>query len=52
MNPIFGFLPYYDISSLFNWGSSGMNYQEIAQARRKIHRGKMYKRYRGHLKHR
>jgi hypothetical protein len=28
------------------WGRSGMNYYEIQRARRKAHRGKMYRRYR------
>lgn len=47
MNPIFGFLPYY-FDSLFCFDrGSGMNHHEITRARRKIHRAKMYKQYRG-----
>jgi hypothetical protein len=31
------------------WGCSGMNYYEIQRARRRSHRGKMYRRYRHQL---
>lgn len=48
MNPIFGFygFGFYDFGSLFDRGS-GINIHEITRARRKIHRAKMYKQYRG-----
>ncbi|MBE3145402.1 MAG: hypothetical protein IMZ61_15995 [Planctomycetes bacterium] len=31
------------------WGHAGMNFHEIHRARRKAHRGKMYRRYQGQL---
>jgi len=49
---ISGFLPVYDINELFNFDyGSGINIHEVNQARRKIHRGKMYRSYRGSKNH-
>lgn len=42
----------YDIDSMFRSFHTGTDMDQIRRARRKIHRAKMYKRYRGQIKSR